>query len=90
MLISLNKNGAFIKMNRYDRLIALCGTLLGIFAFILTCTALSSRNWEIETNIDYFRSSSKYHQLHLSRIMSIFSLIFTCIGILASSFMIIK
>jgi len=77
-------------MNRCDRLIALCGTLLGIFAFIFACTALFSRNWEIETNTDYFRSSSKYHQLYLSRIMSIFSLIFTCIGILASSLMIIK
>jgi hypothetical protein len=77
-------------MNRCDRLIALCGALLGILTLIFACTALSSRNWEIETNIDYFRSSAKYHQLYLSRIMSILSLIFTSIGILTSSLMIIK
>ncbi|CAF3349667.1 unnamed protein product [Rotaria socialis] len=77
-------------MNRCDCLTALCGSILGILAFSFACTALSSRNWEIETHVDYFRSSSKYNQLHLSRIMSIFSLIFTFIGILASSYMIIK
>jgi hypothetical protein len=77
-------------MNRCDRLTALCGGLLGIFSLIFACTALASRNWEIETNTDYFRLSSKYHQLHLSRIMSIFSLIFTCIGILTSLIMIRK
>jgi hypothetical protein len=77
-------------MNRCNRLIALCGTLFGILALILACTALSSRNWEIETNTDYFRSSSKYNQLHLSRIMSTFSLIFTSIGILTSLLMFIK
>ncbi len=73
-------------MNRCDRLIALVGALLGIFALIFACTALSSRDWEIKMNTDDFRSSSKY----LSRIMSIFSLIFTCIGILTSLLMMIK
>lgn len=77
-------------MNQCDRLTALCGALLGILALIFACTALASRNWEIESNTDYFRSSSKYNQLHLSRITSIFSLIFTFIGILASLFMIKK
>ncbi|CAF1011785.1 unnamed protein product [Rotaria sp. Silwood1] len=77
-------------MNYYDRLIALCGSILGILALIFACIALFSYNWEKETNIDYFHSSSKYNQLHLSRIMSIFSLIFTFIGIITSSFMIIK
>ncbi|CAF4166285.1 unnamed protein product [Rotaria sp. Silwood2] len=67
-------------MNHYDCLTALCGSILGILALIFACTALSSRNWEKETNIDYFRSSSKYNQLHLSRVMSIFSLIFTFIA----------
>jgi hypothetical protein len=77
-------------MTHCDRLTALCGALLGILALIFACTALSSRNWELKSNTDYFRSSPKYHQLHLSRIMSIFSLIFTSIGILASSLMITK
>jgi hypothetical protein len=77
-------------MNRCNRLTALSGTLFGILALIFACTALSSPNWEIETKTDYFRSTSKYNQLHLSRIMSIFSLLFTSIGILTSSLMIRK
>jgi len=68
-------------MDRCERLTALCGTLLSIFA----CTILSSRHWKIETNTDYFRSSSKYNQLHLSRILTIFNLIYIYIGILVSS-----
>lgn len=84
------KKSAISIMNPCERLTALCGSILGLFAFILACTALSSRNWEIETHVDYFHASSKYNQLHLSRIMSIFSLIFTLIGIFTSSYMIIK
>ena len=53
-------------MNRYDRLIALCGVLLGLLAFVCACIALSSRQWENESKIDYFRSSSKYQQLRRS------------------------
>ncbi|CAF0764315.1 unnamed protein product [Adineta ricciae] len=77
-------------MNRYDRLIALCGTFLGLVAMICACIAFSLGNWEKESKSDYFRSVSKYHQLYLSRIMSTFSLIFTVLGICASALMLIK
>ncbi|UJR32181.1 hypothetical protein I4U23_019645 [Adineta vaga] len=77
-------------MNRYERLIALCGVLLGLLAFVCACIALSSRQWENESKIDYFRSSSKYQQLRLSRIMTTLSLLFTCVGICASVLMLIK
>jgi hypothetical protein len=77
-------------MNRCDRFTALCGAILGLFAFIFACIALSADNWEIETGTGYFRSSFKFHQLYLSRIMSIFSMIFTLIGIFTSLFMTIK
>ncbi|CAF0961355.1 unnamed protein product [Adineta steineri] len=77
-------------MNRCDRLVAFTGALLGIFALIFACIALSSRNWEIESSTDYFRSSSNYDQLYLSRIISCFSLIFIIIGICTSILMILK
>lgn len=77
-------------MKRSDRLLALAGAVLGLSAFVTACVALAAPGWELDSNANYFRSSDKYQQLHLSRVTSVFGLLFTLVGVLASSWMLIK
>lgn len=63
------------------------GIVFGLLALLTAIIALSLGRWENETGADYFRSSVKYDQLRFSRVTSMISLTFNCLGILGSLWM---